>query len=166
MGAAELVQDFDFPRVSGRHRNRPLASQRRSAALKLVSNGMTYQQAADHLGYRNRGTVHRIVQRALQTTEVASVQDSRAQALERLESLLSAAWEPATSGDLPAGRMVLRIIEAECRLLGLYTPPAGMTGPEADWPCCQGPGTVVIRADDCRYAGCERHGQFQDRLGQ
>lgn len=162
MGATELVEDFDFPRVTGRHRNRPLASQRRSAALKLVSNGMTYQQAADHLGYRNRGTVHRIVQRALQATEVSSGQESREEALERLETLLRAVWAAATSGDLGAVRVAMRILDAQCRLLGLYTPPAGRSGPEAGWPCCQGPSTVVTRKDDCRWAGCDRHGRFDD----
>lgn len=100
MGAAVPVLDCDFPRVTGRHRNKPLASQRRSAALKLVSNGMTYQQAADHLGYRSRGTVHRIIQRALQASEAALVQ-------ERQERLPSAVWDAARSGDLPAVRVAM-----------------------------------------------------------
>ncbi len=33
--------------------------------------------------------------------------------------------------------------------------------PKADWPSCQGPATVVIHPQDCRYAGCERHGKFE-----
>lgn len=160
MGTAEIVEDFDLPKVAGRHRNRPLASQRRSAALSLVCNGMTYQQVADHLGYSNRGTVHRLVQKALQATEVASVQDSRDEALGRYEALLRAVWEQAQAGDLAAVRAALRIVQAECRLLALEGTLEARADVDASWPCCQGPATVVTRPDDCRWTGCATHGSF------
>lgn len=121
---------------------------------------MTYQQAADHLGYRNRGTVHRVVQKALKAAEATSVGDSRQEALERLERLLSAVWGAATSGDLLAVRAALRIVQAECRLLGLEASATGGAGVDASWPCCQGPATVVTRSDDCRWTGCSTHGKF------
>lgn len=44
----------------GRHRNRALASYRRSRAVEMAAGGSTYQQIADALGYANRGTVHRL----------------------------------------------------------------------------------------------------------
>jgi len=39
-----------------RHRNRALAAWRRNEAVRLVTVGKTYQQAADELGSANRGT--------------------------------------------------------------------------------------------------------------
>ena len=47
-----------IPRVSGRHRNRALASVRRSKAIELKAKGLTYQQVADQLGDAHRGSVH------------------------------------------------------------------------------------------------------------
>lgn len=159
MTAPQPVQDvLDLPRVTGRHRNRPLASRRRSAALKLVSEGMTYQQVADHLGYRSRGTVHRLVRTAIQALDESAVQDYRQQAAERLERLLSAVWALALAGDLRAARTALRIVDAECRLMGLYE-KQGRSAADG-WPCCQGAPTLVTRQDDCRWAGCDRHGRF------
>jgi transposase-like protein len=54
-------------RVRGRHRNTALAAWRRTRAVELATQGLTYQQIADELGYANRGTVHRIVQQALES---------------------------------------------------------------------------------------------------
>ena len=51
-----------LPPVTGQHRNRALAAARRARAVELATQGMTYQQIADELGYANRGTVYRLVQ--------------------------------------------------------------------------------------------------------
>ncbi len=75
-----------------RHQNRVLAAQRRTRAIQLVGAGQTYQQAADELGYKNRGTVHKIVHRALQAEQSQSVQMLRTLQVDRLEArCLSAA---------------------------------------------------------------------------
>ncbi len=37
--------------------------------MELATQGHAYQQIADELGYANRGTVHRIVQQALQAVQ-------------------------------------------------------------------------------------------------
>jgi len=39
-----------LPRVSGRHRDRALASARKCRAIQLKLQGLTYQQIADELG--------------------------------------------------------------------------------------------------------------------
>lgn len=49
-----------IPLVSGRHRNRALATARHARAIQLATGGRTYQEIADELGYANRGTVHPI----------------------------------------------------------------------------------------------------------
>jgi len=41
-----------LPRVSGRHRNRALASARKCRAIQLKLQGLSYQQIADELGTR------------------------------------------------------------------------------------------------------------------
>lgn len=53
----------------GRHRNRVLAARRRVRALQLITEGKTYQQVADELGYANRATVHRLVTQMLRRSE-------------------------------------------------------------------------------------------------
>jgi len=62
------------------------------------------------------------------------------------------------SGDVRAVMALLRIHDARMRLLGLY-PKQARRDPRASWDNCQGPPTVVVRADDCRHEGCERHGK-------
>jgi hypothetical protein len=39
-------------------------------------------------------------------------------------------------------------------------------GSSNHWDNCQGPPTVVMRQDDCRHAGCDRHGQFEEPARQ
>jgi len=54
--AAQLLETAVLPRVSGRHRDRALASARKCRAIQLKLQGLTYQQIADELGYTSRGT--------------------------------------------------------------------------------------------------------------
>ncbi len=58
------VAEAVLPRVSGRHRDRALASARKCRAIQLKLQGLTYQQIADELGYTSRGTVYKIVKTA------------------------------------------------------------------------------------------------------
>jgi len=76
-----------LPRVQGRHRNRALAGRRRVRALQLVSEGRTYQQVADELGYANKGTVHHLVQQELGAQLVESVDELRQTEVARLNAL-------------------------------------------------------------------------------
>ncbi len=81
----------------GRRNNRPLAEWRKARAVELATQGYTYQQIADELGYANRGTVHRIVQQALQALQTENVDTLRALEVARLDALQQALWEPALS---------------------------------------------------------------------
>jgi len=58
--------------------------------MQLLAQGRTYQQVADELGYANRGTVHRIVQQALETHEADNVKFLRQLELDRLRALHAA----------------------------------------------------------------------------
>ncbi|MGI8722602.1 MAG: hypothetical protein ACR2JG_10270 [Geodermatophilaceae bacterium] len=143
----------------GRHRNTALASWRKTRAVELRATGMSYAQIAAEVGYANRGTVHSVVIQALQGREAESVDLLRQVELDRLNAVHAALWPKAMAGDVDAVTALLRVIEARCRLLGLYGGPRTKDSGDG-WDNCQGPATVVVRADDCRHQGCERHGRF------
>lgn len=144
----------------GHHRDKALAAYRRARALELRASSMGYKQIASELGYANKGTAHRVVSEALQARQSEGVDFLRKLEMDRLETLLATLWPRAMDGDLNAVHGLLRIIESECRLLGLH---GGGTSArdKKGWDNCQGPPTVVIRRDDCRYSGCDRHGRFE-----
>ncbi|MEI6363513.1 MAG: hypothetical protein WCP95_15430 [Actinomycetes bacterium] len=97
-----------------------LAKYREVRAVELMTAGATYQQAADELGYRSRAGVWYAVQRALDRRTVDAVDLYRLVELENLDRLQARAWKRANAGDLDAVGKVVAIINARCRLLGLY----------------------------------------------
>ena len=105
---------------------------------------MTYQQAADELGYVNRGTVYRIVHQALARDTTEAVGTLQELEVARLDALQAALWDQAMDGDVAAAQAAMRIISARCRLLGLYgqTSPQGFT-----------PRTVVLTAQERAVLG-------------
>jgi len=72
------VAEAVLPRVSGRHRDRALASARKCRAIQLKLQGLTYQQIADELGYTSRGTVYKIIKTAQATQLTDAVEERRA----------------------------------------------------------------------------------------
>ncbi len=135
----------------GRRNNRPLAQWRKARAVKLATQGYTYQQIADELGYANRGTVHRIVQQALQAVQTENVEVLRAVEVERLDALQRGIWDAATAGHVPATQAAVRIIQARARVLGL------LQSGKLKRTRCKQPQTVVLMKDDCRKRGCPDH---------
>jgi transposase-like protein len=128
-----------LPRVEGQHRNKALAAARRARAVELVTQGMTYQQVADELGYANRGTVYRIVHQTLARDTTEAVGTLQELEVARLDALQAALWDQAMDGDVAAARTAMRIVIARCRLLGLHdlTPPERFV-----------PRTVFLTAED------------------
>lgn len=108
-----------IPLVRGRHRNRALAAARQARAVELATEGHTYQQIADELGYANRGTVHRIVHQALAHDSVEAVQNFQRLESARLDAFQVALWHKAMNGDAAAAQAVVRSITTRSRLLGL-----------------------------------------------
>jgi transposase-like protein len=130
------VDVLNVPRVSGQHRNRPLAAERRRRAVEMSLTGYTYQAIADRLGYANRGTVYRIIKTALADHEIDSVDELRQLELDRLDLLQSSYWDQAMSGDNQAAQLVLKVMDRRGRLLGL------LNG-QRDVHPAQGPVTVL-----------------------
>lgn len=93
---------------------------KRAHALKLVSEGKSYDEIADAVGYRQRGSAHRAVFKALAEREEEAVDNLRALEGARLDHLQLALWDKAMDGDPRAVDSVLRIIQERSRLMGLY----------------------------------------------
>lgn len=110
----------NIPRVSGRHRNRALAAERRTRSVEMALSGSSYQAIADELGYANRGTVYRIVQSALHDREAESIDELRQLEMDRLDALQAAVWPQACAGNLAAVGLVLKVVDRRARILGLY----------------------------------------------
>lgn len=100
--------------------DRAIATQRRTRAVELVLAGYSYDDIAHQVGYANRGTAWRAVQKALGDREVEAVDLYREMELARLDALQSACWESACAGEIRAIEAVLRIIEKRARLLGFW----------------------------------------------
>lgn len=111
----------EIPKVTGQHRNRALAAERRRRAVELALRGTTYEQIAAALGYANRGTVYRIVKNALADREVESIDELRGVEVDRLDALQRSVWDRALGGDREALKIVLAVIDRRCRIQGLYS---------------------------------------------
>lgn len=77
----------ELPRVEDQHRNRALAAAFHARAVQLITQGLTYQQVADQMGYANKGTVHHLVGKTLAQTTTAAVEDLRQLEADRLDAL-------------------------------------------------------------------------------
>lgn len=106
-----------------------MSNLRRARAVELAMQGHSYDDIARAVGYANRGTAWRTVQRALHDREVEAVDEYRVTELARLDALQSACWERASGGDLHAVEAVLRIIEKRIRLLCLDNAEADRAAP-------------------------------------
>ena len=102
-----------------RRRDAALAKWRQAKAVDLAKSGHDYDAIAKEVGYSNRGTAWRVVQKALTQRIADGVDELRQVELDRLDRLLKAHWGKALAGDLPSAHVVLRTIEQRTRLLGL-----------------------------------------------
>ncbi len=135
--AAQLLETVVLPRVSGRHRDRALASARKCRAIQLKLQGLTYQQIADELGYTSRGTVYKIVKTAQAAQLTGAVEEHLDIEVSRLNALQAAVWPAAMSGDLRALVVAARIIDARCLSDGHAKEPRRMPRPSTcrvSWP--------------------------------
>ncbi len=99
-----------------------VASERKARAVELAHQGRSYDQIAQEVGYTNRGTAWRTVQRALKERSVSAVDRYREEELARLDALQAASWPQAMQGSINAIRVVLKVMEQRARLLGLVSP--------------------------------------------
>lgn len=94
--------------------------QRRVQAIRLRACGRTYEEIARELGYSDRSSARRCVVAALKSDLHEAVEEMRALQGVRLDLVLNAFWDKAMAGDMGAARIVLRVIEQQCNLFGLF----------------------------------------------
>ncbi len=93
--------------------------QREREALELRRAGVIYDVIANRLGYRNKGSAYKVVQRALTRTLQEPAAELRLLEVDRLDRLQTALWREAMNGSVAAVDRILRIAERRARLLGL-----------------------------------------------
>lgn len=103
------------------------AAWKQHEAVRLAMAGKNYQSIADELGWANKSTAWRSVQKALREVVVEDVNELRALEVSRLDALMSANWDKAMAGD-PKAADVVQTINARVRLLGLDKAIAVLTG--------------------------------------
>ncbi len=104
---------------------------KRTRAVELATQGMSYDDIAHEVGYSHRGSAHRAVFKALAAHEAEEVEMLRAMELDRLDHYLAKVWPKVEEGDLNAILVAIRISDARRRLLGLDRRTASDDGPQA-----------------------------------
>ena len=99
---------------------------------------------------------------ALEAREAEGAEQLRRLELDRLDAVQQALWDDAMGGDARAVTALLRVIDLRTRLMGLQPSGGRKWTPQDAWPSCVVPATVVVHPDDCRHAGCARHGSFAE----
>lgn len=116
-----MVSTSGFVRERPTAPRRVLAAEREQRAVELRKAGYTFRQIGEALGISHVAAskaVRRALKRLNEQTE-GETNELRALELERLNALNAAFWAKAMSGDVQAGRLVLRVIEQRARLLDL-----------------------------------------------
>ena len=82
----------------GRFRRQPANVERDARACRLAAQGWTYEQIAGELGYADRGTAWRAVQRVMiETARAQGTEELRVQQLAELAELRKAMWRTVDS---------------------------------------------------------------------
>lgn len=95
------------------------AATKRSKALELRRAGMSYEDIAEAVGYRNRGSAHRAVSQAMAAVARDADDDLMGLELDRLDRMQRGLWPAAAKGDPKAVAAVLSIQTQRTKLLGL-----------------------------------------------
>lgn len=89
-------------------------------ALQLRAAGMNYQDIADRLGYKNKSTAYRIIQKALEDLVKEPAEELRTLELDRLDRMTLGLAAKAYKGDTKAVAALLRVMDHRAKLTGLY----------------------------------------------
>ena len=104
---------------------REAARIREVRALELRMAGATFAAIAQTLGYSDRRSAQRAVERAMRHEVDAIAPDREAfvqMHIMRTERLIRAHWQRAVGGDAAATETIRRLLERQARLLGLDKP--------------------------------------------
>lgn len=104
----------------------------RNKALELRKRGYNFRQIAQALDI-TVSSAHKTVQVAIAEIPRDNAIDVRLLELERVDRMLDAIWDAATSGDVRAIDTALRLMERRAKYLGLDAPvKAELTGKDGE----------------------------------
>jgi len=117
--------------MGGITKTRARAADRATEALRLRAAGLSYAQIGERLGITKQAAWAAVRRgfRTLQETAEREAEHLRRLELLRLDALHRAIWPHAMDGDYRAVDRILKIMDARCRLLGLYDRPETPTEP-------------------------------------
>lgn len=119
----------------GRYERTLHAAHRDSRAVRLRSEGSSYDEIAKILGFANRSVAFKAVQRALTAVVQPGVEQLRRLEIDRLDSIQLRLWRTLLDAQCdPAQRretvlLLLRVMDQRAKLLGLY-PAVGASNNE------------------------------------
>ena len=96
--------------------------QREYEVIKLRTEGKTYQQIADQLGYADDTGARAAWLRAMERIPAESVNEYRQIQMNRLEATIAILWPKIEAGDLQAFPAFMAALKEQSALLGLYAP--------------------------------------------
>ncbi|MDJ0342277.1 hypothetical protein QMK19_03625 [Streptomyces sp. H10-C2] len=99
-------------------------AERRTQAVKMRTEGHTYTQIAQALGYAGRNAAHMDIKRALEkhvVEEGIALEVWRELELGRLDAMQLAIWPEAMAGNTRAIETCLKILDRRAKYLGLDT---------------------------------------------
>ena len=99
-------------------------AEREREAIVLRRAGLSYDEIAQRLGYRDRSGAKKAVERGLSRWMREADEELRALMLERLECVVAGLWPQIDCGipNLKALDAFLRVTDLEARLSGAYAP--------------------------------------------
>ena len=94
--------------------------EKQSRAIALHGEGASYDEIAEQLGYANRGSAWKAVDRGLRVQRDLRADECLQTQVDRYEAVLATWWDRATTGhDAKAANIVLRTLERLDRVLRL-----------------------------------------------
>ena len=98
------------------------AQQRQHQAMELRMAGRTWQEIADHLGYKSHTGAYEAVKVALSRSNHEAAEDYRSLTIGRLTKILQVHWPLMLQADNNSTRLCLQTIKDMREVLGLDSP--------------------------------------------
>lgn len=104
------------------------AVERRAQTVELRSQGHTFEEIAQIVGYSNKASAYNAFQTALGSIVKEPVETYRAVELQRLDKMTKGLADRAFDGDIPAVHALLKVMERRAKMLGIdHSPDVQLT---------------------------------------
>jgi hypothetical protein len=127
---------------------------RAARAVKLRCEGLTLDQIATKLGYSNRSSAFKAIERSLRENTAENVEQLRQVEGRRLDELEAVYRPKAMRGDLDAAKLLVAVGDRRAKLFGLNAPvKTEITGADG--------GAVEVKVSDSELAAQARAAMAQ-----